>query len=61
MMTHHPFSDWLAGAFASVALVSFWQGVSLTVTILAGVGSLSLIALRWHDRIKYGPMRGDGE
>ena len=51
----HPFSDWLAGGFAAIAGVSFWQGVSLAVTIAAGLGSLSLILLRWHDRIKYGP------
>ena len=55
---HHRMLDWLAGALALVAGAGFWHGVSVAVTILAGIGSLSLIGLRWHDRIKYGPARG---
>jgi hypothetical protein len=41
-----------------MAAFSFWQGVALAVTILAGLGSLSLIILRWHDRLRYGPGKG---
>jgi hypothetical protein len=50
----HRLIDSLAVIFAGVAGVAFWQHVALAVTILAGLGSLSLIALRWHDRIRYG-------
>jgi uncharacterized membrane protein (Fun14 family) len=46
-----------AWALAGVAIGSWLQGVALIVTILAGLASLSLALLRWHDRIKYGPMR----
>jgi hypothetical protein len=55
-MFHRHAQDWVAGVFAAVGAVSFWQGVSLTVTILAGLGSLSLIGLRWYVVIKYGPL-----
>jgi hypothetical protein len=49
--------DWLAILFAGVSVVGVINQVAVVVSILAGIGSLSLIALRWFDRIKYG--RGD--
>jgi len=47
--------DWLAWAFAGVSVYGFLQGFALVVTILAGLGSLSLVGMRWYDRRKYGP------
>lgn len=55
MSGHHRLLDSLAVIFAGVAGVAFWQHVALAFTILAAFGSLSLVVLRWHDRIKYGP------
>ena len=52
---HRHFLDSLAWVLGGLAVFGFWQGVALGITILAGLGSLSLVALRWHDRIKYGP------
>lgn len=46
--------DGLALLFAGVSAVSLLSQLALVVTILAGLGSLSLVALRWHDRIKFG-------
>ena len=51
---HQRLVDLAAWLCAGVAAVSFLQEIALTVTILAGLASLSLAALRWHDRIKYG-------
>lgn len=50
--------DVLAAVFAGVAIFSFLQTLALVVTIFAGVGSLSLVGLRWYDRVKYGPAKG---
>jgi hypothetical protein len=47
--------DGLAFLFAGVTVASFLTQLAVVVTILAGLASLSLAALRWHDRIKYGP------
>lgn len=41
--------DTAAVAGAVVAGVSFWQGVALTVTIIAGLMSISLGLLRWYE------------
>jgi hypothetical protein len=49
--------DYMAGLLALVAGISLAQ-LALTLTVIATIGSISLIALRWHDRIKYGPPRG---
>lgn len=46
--------DAAAITFAGVAAFSFWQGVALAVTILAGLASLTLACIRIHDRLKYG-------
>lgn len=46
--------DALVFLFAGVSAVAFLQGFALIVTIGAGLASISLAALRWHDRIKYG-------
>jgi hypothetical protein len=35
--------------------LSFWQAVALGVAILSGLLSLTLGAIRLHDRLKYGP------
>lgn len=47
--------DAIAAGLAGIAVVSLLQQVAVIVTICAGLGSLSLVALRWHDRVKYGP------
>jgi hypothetical protein len=39
---------------AGVAAFSFWQGVALGVTIIAGLVSIILGLIRLHDRIRYG-------
>lgn len=41
------------------AVASLLAQIAVIVTILAGLASLSLAALRWHDRLKYGPPKGD--
>jgi site-specific recombinase len=60
MLHNHRLLDTAAWGMAAIAGVSFWQHFALGVTILVGLGSLSLIILRWHDRLKYGPL-GDRE
>lgn len=45
--------DFGAWAFAGIAAVSLAQ-TALIVTILAGLASFILAALRIHDRLKYG-------
>jgi hypothetical protein len=64
----HPYLNalrhWIdATAFflAGAAVVSLLQQLAVIVTILAGLGSLSLVALRWHDRLKYGHLDGADE
>ena len=47
--------DLLAFMFAGVSVIGLLQGVALVVTIGAGLASMSLAGLRWHDRLKYGP------
>lgn len=54
-MHDHRFLDAGAGIFATVAVVSFWQGVALAVTIIAALVSIALGLIRLHDRIVYGP------
>ena len=53
-MQDHRFLDGGAWLFAGIAAVSFWQGVALAVTILAGLASFMLACIRIHDRLKYG-------
>jgi hypothetical protein len=50
--------DWSTVLCAGLAAFSFWQGIALAVTILAGLMSLTLGAIRIHDRLRYGPARG---
>jgi MFS superfamily sulfate permease-like transporter len=45
-------ATWVA---AIIAGVSFWQGVALAVTILAGLVSITLGCFRLYDRVRYGP------
>lgn len=52
---HGKLIDGLAALFAGVAAVSLLSKLALVVTILSGLVSLSLGALRWHDRLRYGP------
>lgn len=40
---------------AGIAAVSFWQGIALAVTIIAGLISITLGLIRVHDRIRFGP------
>lgn len=61
-MTVHHLSDtakhWLDGVailLGGVTVASLLSQLAVIVTILAGLGSLSLVALRWHDRLRYGP------
>jgi hypothetical protein len=51
---HRGLVDLAAAAFAGVAAVSFLQALATVITILAGLGSLSLVGMRWYDRYKYG-------
>ena len=51
---HRGLIDLTTISLAGVAAVSLAQ-LALVVTIIAGLASISLAALRWHDRIKYGP------
>jgi hypothetical protein len=46
--------DFAAFLLAGVAGVSWLQDVAFIVTIMAGLGSLSLVGMRWHDRIANG-------
>jgi hypothetical protein len=46
--------DLSAASLAGLAVFSVLQQIAVIVTILAGLGSLSLVGLRWYDRI-YGP------
>jgi hypothetical protein len=46
--------DAIAIALGGVAVFSLLQTLAVIVTILAGLGSLSLVGLRWYDRLKYG-------
>lgn len=50
--------DIVAITLGGIAVISFLQTIALLVTIAAGIGSLSLVVLRWHDRMKYGPAKG---
>lgn len=50
--------DGAAWLSAGIAAVSFWQGIALAVTIIAGMISITLGLIRVHDRLRYGPQRG---
>jgi hypothetical protein len=52
---HHRLLDAIAWALGGLAVFGFWQGVALALTILAALGSLSLVGLRWYVFFKYGP------
>lgn len=56
-MHDHRLLDAATGVFATVAVVSFWQGVALAFTIIAAIVSIALGCIRIHDRIRYGPSR----
>jgi hypothetical protein len=56
---HRGVIDLVAAGLAGIATISFLQGLALVVTILAGLGSLSLAGMRGYDRIKYGVPKGD--
>lgn len=47
--------DGIAILLGGVTVASFLSQLALIVTIVAGLGSISLVALRWHDRIRFGP------
>jgi hypothetical protein len=51
--------DTVAASLAGVALFGLLQKIAVVVTILAGIGSISLVALRWYDRLKFGRLKGD--
>jgi hypothetical protein len=54
-MHDHRFLDATTGIFAGVAVLGFWQGVALAVTIIAASVSILCGLVRLHDRYKYGP------
>lgn len=54
-MTDHRALDAATWLSAGIAAFSFWQGVALAVTIVAGGISVILGLIRLHDRIRYGP------
>ena len=47
--------DGAAWISAGIAAFSFWQGIALAITIIAGLISITLGLIRVHDRLKYGP------
>lgn len=49
---HRGLIDSAAAALAGVAWISLLQGVALVVTILSGLGSLSLVWLRWRNHMR---------
>lgn len=51
---HQRLVDAAAWLCAGVAAVSLLQQLAFIVTILAGMGSLSLVGMRWYDRLKHG-------
>jgi hypothetical protein len=55
MHEHRHIVDAIAWVLGGLAVFGFWQGVALALTILAALGSLSLVALRWYVFFKYGP------
>jgi hypothetical protein len=57
MMNDHRMLDTASGFFAGIAVLSFWQGVALTVTIIAAVVSIICGLVRLYDRLRYGPVK----
>jgi hypothetical protein len=55
MNEHRHIVDVIAWVLGGIAVFGFWQGVALALTILAALGSLSLVGLRWYVFFKYGP------
>jgi len=55
MHEHRHIVDAIAWVLGGLAVFGFWQGVALALTILAALGSLSLVGLRWYVFFKYGP------
>lgn len=53
---HKNLIDATAAALALIAGISLSQ-TALVVSILAGLASLILFAIRLHDRIRYGPAK----
>jgi hypothetical protein len=54
---HYRALDLSAAVFAGLAAFSFWQGIALAVTIIAGLLSIALAGIRLHDRVRYGPVK----
>jgi hypothetical protein len=57
MNQDHRLLDTATGLFAGVAVLSFWQGVALAVTIIAALVSITLGCVRLYDRFRYGPAK----
>jgi hypothetical protein len=47
-------SEAMAYIFAGIAAFSFWQGVALAVTIIAGLISAICGGIRIYDRLRFG-------
>lgn len=60
MTTHSRFVDVSAVSLAVVAGINL-SSAALIATILAALGSLSLVVLRWYLFFKYGPQGSDDE
>jgi hypothetical protein len=54
-MHDHRILDTMTGLFAGLAVISFWQGIALAVTIIAAFVSIACGIVRLYDRYKYGP------
>ena len=56
-MHDHRVLDASTTLFAGLAVLSFWQGVALGVTIIAAVVSIICGLVRLYDRVRYGPVK----
>lgn len=53
---HRGVSDFLAWVLAGVSVAGALSQVAIVVTILSGLGSLSLVWLRWRQHLKGGDL-----
>jgi hypothetical protein len=54
-MHDHRLLDSLTWFSSGLAAVSFWHGISIGVTIVAGLIAIALGLIRLHDRLRFGP------
>lgn len=63
-MTPHDLSEQTRRGLDTLAAVSAVTAISLSqvaaiVSIIAGLASIAWVAMRFYDRLKYGPSRGE--